>query len=163
MAQMQVYGNTYDSAGKAGLEKMFAFEFEEYAEEALAECGVILESKMKTNARKSVMHDGESEMVDSIKSYKPFKAKNGAWLISVGPSGYSKTKRYHTNWRRRDGSIKKSTRSYSVSNALKAIWKEYGIPSRGIPAQPFISTAVSQCENQVQTILQHKFEERIKE
>lgn len=137
-------------------DELWQMDFGGYCEEALAEASVIVEEKMKANAKSTIMHEGESEMVDSIKPSTPKKAKTGAYIVNVGPRGYSGTKKY----RAKDGHGQVTKRVYKVSNALKAIWKEYGIPARGIPATPFISTTVSQTENQVYDILQKKFEEK---
>lgn len=139
-------------------DELWQMDFGGYCEEALNEAAVIVEAKMKANAKSTVMHEGESEMVDSIKPSTPKKARTGAYIVNVGPRGYSDTKKY----RAKDGHGQATKRTYKVSNALKAIWKEYGIPSRGIPAQPFISATVSQTENQIYEILQRKFEEKAK-
>lgn len=148
MAQMSVYeDNSFD--------ELWTMNFGGFCEEALNEAAGILEEKMKANAKSTILHEGESEMVDSIKASKPKKSKNGAYIVNVGPRGYSSTKVYHA----KDGHGVRTSRVYSVSNALKAIWKEYGIPSRGIPAQPFISPATSQTESQIYELIQKKFEE----
>lgn len=148
MAKMSVYeDNSFE-----GLWKM---NFGGFAEEALAESAEILEAKMKANAKSVIQHEGDSEMVNSIKASTPKKAKNGAFIVNVGPRGYSKTKKYHA----KNGKGVNTKRTYPVSNALKAIWKEYGIPGRQ-PAQPFISPSVSQTENQIYDLLQKKFEEK---
>lgn len=151
MAQMSVYES--DS-----FEDLFALDFSGFALEALEESASILEAQMKANARATIKHDGDSEMIRSIKASKPKKAKNGAYIVNVGPRGYSSTKVY----RAKNSKGVRTSRKYSVSNALKAIWKEYGIPSRGIPAQPFISPAAIQTEAQIYDILQEKFEEAAK-
>lgn len=151
MAQMSVYEDV-------GFEDLWNMNVAGFCEDVLSESASILEAKMKSNAKTSIKHDGESEMINSIKPSKAKKAKNGAYIVNVGPRGYSNTKKYTA----KDGKGQRTKRTYPVSNALKAIWKEYGIPSRGIPAQPFISPAVSQTENQIYALMQKKFEEQSK-
>lgn len=142
MAQMTVYESK-------DFDAFFEFDMNGYAEEVLKEGSKILEQKMKSNARASIKHDGDSEMINSIKASKP-KFANGAYIINVGPRGYSKVKVYKN---------KKSGRTYQVSNALKAIWKEYGIPGRQ-EKQPFISPTVTQTQEQIYDLMQKKFEEK---
>lgn len=150
MAQMTIYETD-------AFNDLWNMDFGGYATETLNECAPVLESKMKAIARTRIQHEGESEMIDSIKPSKAKKASNGAYIVNVGPRGYSKTKKYYA----KNGKKVHTKRSYSVSNALKAIWKEYGIPNRQ-PAQPFISTAVSQCESQIYERLQKAFEQKVK-
>lgn len=149
MASMSVYED-------ASFDALWDMDFGGYCEDALRESATIVESKMKANAKATILHEGESEMINSIKASTPKKARNGAYIVNVGPRGYSKAKVYFA----KDSKGVRTNRSYPVSNALKAVWKEYGIPSRGIPAQPFISPTVTQTENQIYEILQRKFEEK---
>lgn len=151
MAQLSVF------QGVNEFDDLWSFDLEGYATEALEEAGKVLEEQMKSNARAGLHHDGDSDMVNSIRAYKPKKTKTDAFIVNVGPRGYSKTKKYTA----KDGKGKKTSRQYQVSNALKAIWKEYGIPGYR-SAQPFISASVIKSERQVQDILQRKFEERMK-
>lgn len=153
MAQMTVFDDDE-------LNKFFEFDLDRYAEDILNESAKIVEEKMKANARARIIHEGESEMINSIKASKPKKSR-GAYILNVGPRGYSKVKVY----RAKNGRGVRTGRTYSVSNALKAIWKEYGIPGveddRKNP-HPFISTTVSQTERQVQELMQKRFEEKAK-
>lgn len=137
-------------------EELFALDFDGFCEEALNESASVLESSMKQTARASVMHEGESEMVNSIKASKPKRAKTNVWIVNIGPRGYSKTKIYTAK-----AKGVRTNRKYSVSNALKAIWKEYGIPGRQ-PAQPFMQQATNKCESRVLDIIQKKFDEKVK-
>lgn len=146
MARMDVFGD-FD------ISSMIDVNTDEFCEETLKDVAPILEENMKRTARANVMHDGESEMVNSIKAIRPVKSKNGAWIVNVGPRGYS-SHIYYSKGNR--------PKKYNVSNALKAIWKEYGIPSRGIPARPFVSTSASQSESKILNEMQKKFEEHIK-
>lgn len=144
MAGFEVYHD------KTDLDKLFNIDFDELAEDALQEAAPILEKSMKAAVQSSVEHEGESELVKSIQATKPKKAKNGAWILNVTPKGYSKVKVYHG---------KKGSRTYPVSNALKAIWKEYGIAGRQ-PAKPFLAKATNDAEKQVLDTIQKQFDRK---
>lgn len=144
MAKFDVYDDNID------LDNLFNVDFDEVAEEALAEAVPVLEKSMKSAVQASIGHSGDSELVRSIKANKPKKSRNGAWIVNVTPKGYSKVKVYHA---------KKGERTYPVSNALKAIWKEYGIAGKQ-PARPFLAKATSDVQNEVLDIIQRKFDEK---
>lgn len=128
-------------------------DFEEIAAEALAEAAPLLEKSLKESCKMVIDHPGESELVDSIACSKPKKARTGAWIINVGPRGYSKRKFYRgTNNRRK---------RYPVSNALKMIWKEYGIAGRQA-ARPFIRSAVNDARGAVTRRMQEVYERKVK-
>ena len=115
-------------------------EFDEIAEAALTDAAPLLEESMKKCCKDAIMHEGDSELVDSIESGTPKKTKKGdAWIVNVAPRGYSSIKKYTAV----DSKGRKTHRKYPVSNALKAIWKEYGIPGRQ-PPNPFLERA---CNN----------------
>jgi len=76
-------------------------------------------------------------------------------IVNVGPRGYSKVKKFH----RKSGKSVNALRTYPVSNALKAIWKEYGY--KGRPAQPFIVPARNAAENEIHKILQDTFDRKV--
>lgn len=127
-------------------------EFEEIAKEALAESAPILEKATKAAASAVIMHEGDSEMVASIKAGKPKRTKTDAWIINVGPTGNSKHHYY------RKGGKKK--RAYSVSNVLKAIWKEYGIPGRQAP-RPFLEHAKNAVQNAINKKIQEVYDRKV--
>lgn len=127
-------------------------EFEEIAKEALTEAAPILEKTTKASVSTVIMHEGDSEMVASIKAGKPKRTKTDAWIINVGPTGNSKHHYY------RKGSKKK--RAYSVSNVLKAIWKEYGIPGRQAP-RPFLEHAKNAAQNAVIKKIQEVYNRKV--
>ncbi len=128
-------------------------EFEEIAADALTEAAPLLEQSLKESCKKVIDHEGESEMVDSIACSKPKRARTGAWIINVGPRGYSRRKFYQgTNNRRR---------KYPVSNALKMIWKEYGIAGRQA-ARPFITSAVNNARKAVTQRMQEVYERKVR-
>ena len=111
---------------------------EELCSEMLSEAAPLLEESMKRAMETVIEHSGDSEMVQSVKSSKPVKTRTDAYLVTVGPRGYSKTKTYYGA----DGRGGHTSRKYPVSNALKAIWKEYGIPGHQ-PSRPFLTRAVN--------------------
>lgn len=123
------------------LSELLETDFDEIAEEALKDAAPVLEKSMKQSCQRAIRHEGDSELVNSIKSNKPKKTKTDAWIVNVFPYGYSKKKIYRAG--------KGGKRKYPVSNALKAIWLEYGIAGRQAP-RPFIRTA---CNNVRETIL----------
>ena len=135
------------------LSELLNAEFDDIAAEALTEAAPLLEQSLKASCKKVINHEGESELVDSIACSKPKKARTGAWIINVGPRGYSKRKYYRgTNNRRK---------KYPVSNALKMIWKEYGIAGRQA-ARPFITSACNNARGAVIQKMQEVYERRVK-
>lgn len=133
------------------LSELLETEFDEIAEEALKEAAPILEASMKQSCRRVIEHEGDSELVESIKSSKPKKAKNSAWIVNVSPKGYSKTKVY---------SAGKKKRKYPVANALKALWKEYGIAGKQ-PARPFITAACNDVQETIMSKMQEVYEKKV--
>lgn len=133
------------------LSELLDTDFDEIAEEALHETAPMLEESMRQSCKTVITHEGDSELVDSIKSTKPKKTKTDAWIVNVGPKGYSKTKVYrHT----------RTGRKYPVSNALKAIWKEYGIPGRQ-PPRPFIASACNKVRDRVMSRMQEIYNRKV--
>ena len=120
----------------------------------VAAAGPILVEKTKKAVKDVVKHSGDSELVNSVTMSKAKKGRYGDYIVSAYFKGQSTTKTYsHTKTHRG---------KYAVSNALKAVWKEYGIPSRGIPAQPFIDRATQSAESEAIDAMQKVFEERTK-
>lgn len=126
-------------------------DFDDIAEAALKEAAPILEASMKKSCQGAIMHEGDSELVKSIKSSKPKKTKTDAWIVNVSPKGYSNVKVYHHA---------KTGRTYPVSNALKAIWKEYGIPGRQ-PPRPFIAAACNDVRKSVMAKTQEVYNRKV--
>jgi len=81
MARFDVYDDNID------LDNLFNVDFDELAEEALAEAVPVLERSMKAAVQSSIEHSGDSELVQSIKANKPKKSRNGAWIVNVTPKG----------------------------------------------------------------------------
>lgn len=149
MSKMSVYESS-------AFDDLWNMDFAGYAEDVLNESADLMLKEMKKNCQTSIQHTGESELINSLKKAKPKKARNGAYIINVGPSGYSKTKVY----RAKNSKGMHTSRKYPVSNALKAIWMEYGIPARKIHARPFIGPTVNQTQENIYRLLQKRFEER---
>lgn len=138
------------------LSSLLETDFDEIAEEALSDAVPILEKTMKAEVAKSIQHEGDSELVNSFKASKPKKTKTDAWIANVNPKGYSKTKVYTAVNRRGV----KTGRKYPVSNALKAIWKEYGIPGRQA-AKPFITASVNASRNEIMNRMQEVYNRKV--
>lgn len=145
MAGFEVYHD------KTDFDALFEMDFDSLAKEALEDSAPVLEASMKSAAQAAVAHTGDSELVKSIKASKVKKSKNGAWIVNVGPKGYSKVKVYHAGG--------KKERVYPVSNALKAIWKEYGIAGHQ-PPSPFLAKAVNDAEKETLDIIQRTFDRK---
>lgn len=133
------------------LSELFGANFEEIAEAALNEAAPILEKSMKKECASVIEHEDVSEVVESIKAGKAKRTKTDAFIVNVAPKGYSKTKTYKHQ---------KSGRSYPVSNALKMIWKEYGIPGRQAP-RPFLDVACDNVRNEVIEKMQEVFDGKV--
>lgn len=133
-----------------GFDTLPYVEADEICKAALEEAAPVMVESMKKSARAAVMHEGESDMVNSIKANKPKLTKDGdAYITNVGPTGSSNHQYYDKK------SNKK--RKYKVSNALKAIWKEYGIEGQQSP-RPFITKATNDAEPKVNEIIQKAYE-----
>lgn len=136
---------------QSDIDELFNIDFDDIAESSLKEAAPILEASMKSAVGAVIEHEGDSELVAAIATSSPTKSKNGAWIVNVGPKGYSKTKVYHD--------IRAPRRTYKVSNALKAIWKEYGVAGRQ-PARPFLAKATNDAKSRVIDVIQGNFEKK---
>lgn len=134
----------------SGLGDMLDFEAEDVAREMLDAAVPVLQEEMKKELRKKLKHEGDSELVESITHNNAKRAKTGNYIVNVYPKGYSSTKTYHHQ---------KTKRKYKVSNALKMIWKEYGIPGRQAP-QPFMETATRNAEDKTLEKMQEVYDRR---
>lgn len=141
---------------------MFDLDFDDICRSALEEAAPVLQSAMKATATSNIKHEGFSSMVKSISINIKKCPKTDCWIVNVGPRGYSKDKVY----RPQNGRGGHYERRYPVSNALKAIWMEYGVHGAGqywIPPKPFIAKAVNKVEFRVHNIIEEFFNERIKD
>ena len=125
--------------------------FDKIAKDALDECAPILERAVKTSMRRAVKHSGDSDMIKSVRKNKPKQTKTDAWIVNVYPSGYSS----NTFSRYTGGRVKR----YPVSNALKAIWLEYG--RVGQMPSPWLAPAVANCTSEVLKKMQDIWEKEV--
>lgn len=151
MANVEMFDSEFDTKV---LMQLLNTDSKELCEEMLNESVPFLEESVKRELRANLYHDGDSELVDSIHAGKAQKTKNGsAFIVNVKPTGYSKMKVYID--KRTRGHI----RRYKVSNALKAIWKEYGIPGKQVPS-PFFEPARRKSEKKVLAKMQEVYERK---
>ncbi len=129
------------------MKQLFQTDSAEICMKALEEAAPILEEEMK-NAIRADGHELSGELINSIKAAKPKKTSNGAYIVSVRPTGYSKINGYSV---KKNG---KKLRKYPVSNALKMIWIEYGVNGRQ-PARPFMTRVM----NRVRAAAMNKMQE----
>lgn len=121
--------------------------FDELAPEMLNEVIPTLETSIKRHLT-GVIHGGTGELAGSVAVTRPKKTKTDAWIGNVYIKGKSKNYYY--------GSTTHS-RKYAVSNALKAIWLNYGNAHQG--ARPWLTPAVMSCQTEILDKLQKKWEE----
>ena len=76
------------------LSELLDTDFGEIAEEALNEAAPVLEKSMQASCAKVIEHEGDSELVHSIKAGKPKRTKTDAYIVNVSPKGYSSVKVY---------------------------------------------------------------------
>ncbi len=130
-------------------------EADRICEEALKAAAPVLEREMKAAAARVIEHPGDSEMVESIRARKPVKAKNGAWIVNVCPTG--KSTHFYTA---KDERGRRTRRKYPVSNVLKAIWKNYGIAGRQ-PARPFLTAAINNARAKGLQMIQETYDRMV--
>lgn len=126
--------------------------FDDIAKEALKEAEPMLKQSIQNSIRAAEKGTGTGELVNSIKGTKPKKTKTDAYIVNVGPSGQSKT--FYTV-----GTGKK-TRKYPVSNALKAIWLNYGNAHQA--PRPWLTPAINNVSSAIMQRMQKIWEERTK-
>lgn len=123
--------------------------FDDIAKKALDETAPILETAVKSSMRAVVQHPGDSEMINSVRKNRPKQTATDAWIVNVYPSGYSKN-----SYSREKGS---KVSRYPVSNALKAIWLNYG--RAGQPARAWLEPAVNSCKGEIMDKIQKTWED----
>lgn len=121
---------------------------EDLCKQMIDSAAPIMEESMKKEMRSVIQHSGDSELVDSVKTSKAKRAKNGAIIAFTGPKGNSE------NYYYRNG---KKGRKISVSNVLKAIWLNYG--RVGQPARPFLTKAVNNAHQKVMEKMQQTYDQ----
>ena len=117
------------------LKDLLQTDTSDICQEALKEAAPLLEQSMKNTLRQD-NHELSGELINSIKANKPKQANNGAWMVHVRPTGYSSINSYSVKGKGN------TIRKHKVSNALKAIWIEYGVNGRQ-PARPFLTRTVN--------------------
>ena len=131
----------------ASLENM---NTDEIQEKMLKEAAPILESSMK---KALVRHNLSGEMIESVKARTPKKTEDG-WIVFVGPSGYSENTYYA-----KDSKGKRTERKYQISNAIKAIWIEYGTSKQ--KSTPFLTRSVKNANKEALKIMQETFNKEV--
>lgn len=150
MAELEIFGDDF-------LKDLSETDSETICEEMLNESVPLLEASVKQELKARIQHEGDSELVNSIKANKAKKTKDGsAYIVNVTPKGYSQIKVYLD---KRTRGTEQKVRKYKVSNALKALWKEYGIPGKQAPA-PFLTPAMNKAEKQVLAKMQEVYERK---
>lgn len=128
---------------------LFSVNVDDVFKETLEKAAPQLEAKMKSEVQSNIKHESTGELVESISAFKPTKARNGAWIVFVGPKGYSKKYYYKGNRKRK----------YPLSNAGKLIMSELGTSHQ--PARPVIQKAVNACKAKVYEIMQQVYDEKV--
>lgn len=121
---------------------------EDLCKQMIDSAAPIMEESMKKEMRSVIQHSGDSDLVDSVKTSKAKKAKNGAIIAFTGPKGNSKN-HYYRNGKR--------DRKIPVNNVLKAIWLNYG--RVGQPARPFLTKAVNNAHQKVMEKMQQTYDQ----
>jgi len=133
------------------LKELLDKPFDKIAKTALDECAPILEKAVKGSMRKAIKHSGDSDLIKSVRKNKPKQTKTDAWIVNVYPSGYSQN-----TFSRYTG---ERVKRYPVSNALKAIWLEYG--RVGQNPSPWLAPAVSNCSSEILRKMQDIWEKEV--
>lgn len=138
------------------LKGLLESDFDEICEEGLNESSSLLVDSVKKETKNVIIQNGDSELVNSVTSNNAKKSKNGAWIVNVFFKGYSKTKMYTA----KNSKGVRTARKYSVSNALKSIWLEYGVAGRQSP-RPFLNKSIKNVENTVIETIQTVYNEKV--
>ena len=129
------------------LKELTDTDFDELAPEMLDEVLPILETSISRHLT-GVIRGGSGELAKSVSITKPKKTNTDAYIANVYIKGQSKNHYY--------GGVSHN-RQYPVSNALKAIWLNYGNAHQ--PARPWLTPAVNSCQSEILDKLQKKWEE----
>lgn len=129
-------------------------EFSDIAEEALTETAPILEESIKKSIKGVISHSDNSELVNSVKTKGPKKTRTDGYIINIGPTGSSKTHYYA-----KDGKGRTTSRTYPVSNALKAVWLEYGNAHQS--PKPWLTTATKNAESKILNKMQEIYNKKV--
>lgn len=119
--------------------------FEKLAPQILEEAAPILKQSTQEAIRAEISHTGDSELVNSLKETKPKLTKTDACVITVTPKGYSRK------------TFSRGKRKYPVSNALKAIWLEYGNRGGAQAPRPWLDKAASAHRSEIEAKMQETY------
>ena len=95
-----------------------------------------------------VIRNGTGELISNVVDCDPRRSRTNALIATVYVKGVSKNHYYGSTTH---------ARQYEVSNALKAIWLNYGNAHQ--TERPWLQPAVKACMNEVYEIMQKKYEE----
>ena len=138
------------------LTKLTVVGFDEIAEEALKEASPILRDATIEACQAVIQHPDDSELVKSWKETPPKETKSkDAYIANIVPKGNSSNQYYYAQ----DGRGGHTKRKYPVSNALKAIWLNYGVNGRD--PKPFLENAAKNCEDAVEAKIQEVFNRKV--
>lgn len=126
---------------------------EEICTEALQEAAPILEESMKA-VLKAGGHELSGELIKSIKATKAKRAKNGAFIVNVRPTGYSSINSYAVKGKG------EKVRKYPLSNTAKAIFLEYGVNGRQM-ARPFLDASTNRAQTAALRKMQEVYERKV--
>ncbi len=132
------------------LKQLIDTSFEEIADQALKEAAPTLQESIVKSIKASMQPHGDSELLKSIRTSKPKATKTDAYIVNVYPSGNARQTYYYAHG--------KKIYKYTVSNALKAIWLEYGNREGRQPPRPWLAHAVNDSTAEVMRIIQKVWE-----
>lgn len=132
------------------LKDLLDHDFDEIAPEMLEKVAPVLKEATQKAIRSAESGHGTGELERSVKVTKPKKTATDAYIVNVGPSGVSKSHYYDSA---------SHSRKYPVSNALKAIWLNYGNAHQA--PRPWLTPAVNSCESKILSELQKLWEDKV--
>ena len=138
------------------LKELLQTDSEQLCMDMLNEAAPLLEESMKKEVSSAIRHKDRStgELIDSISARKATKCVNGAFLVFVGPKGYSRN--YYVA---RNGHNVKTHRKYKMSNAFKLMIIEYGLHNQ--PAIPTIQRATNAVESKALQLMQDFYDKKV--
>ena len=129
------------------LEDLLSHDFDELAYEMIKATQPILKGSIEKHLA-SVIRSGTGELLKGVAGFTPRKTRTDAWIGGVYIKGESNNHYYGSTTHKR---------MYPVSNALKAIWLNYGNAHQA--ARPWLAPAVNACEAEIMDKMQKKWEE----
>lgn len=141
--------------GDADLQLFGNLTFEGMAKKALNEVRPDVEAGTRAAVRASVQHPGDSQLVNSVKTYEPVMTRNGEGAkLSCAFSGKSASgNRYHTVSRGH-------ATTKAVRNSDKAFWLEYGVAGRQ-PARPWRDRALKNIESKITPKIEKSIDQQL--